>query len=263
MAKGKPSYEEVPLPMSLNKLSAYKSPPKYSFPHKWKPLITDKDQVGPGQYGAPSVDPTSKFKLISAPCSFSKGSRFEGDGVSSKRLRSVSYPAPGSYDPSNTKAVSLGGPQFSVGKSQRIFPKFYFKDANSTPGPIYQVTDKTRKLEMTLLPQASSFAGRHGWYYDIDIKKGSGKPGIGAYNPRLLNGQQQVSFGVSTRPPLYNIATKGLPGPGKYDIKSHAIDDGSYSFGKAPLSAFSGFILPGRCEGFTMAQPTTFAPDSN
>ena len=246
---------EIP---ALTRLSQIRSQPKYTIVGHHERKVDRRLSLGPGEYGMTNLDRTSKFRSISRPCSFSADARFADDRP--KKSKEPGYPAPGFYDLrqdySHIPYASL--PAHAIGKSQRIFPKFYFKDGAKSPGPVYEVRGKDRRMNSSLATTAPSVAGRHGWYYDVDIKQQEGKPGVGQYHPGKMDEGRAFGFGASNRPELYSVACKGFPGPGGYEIRPHVIDCPKYSFAKASLKNGSGFVRKEPTAGFMTAQPTQF-----
>jgi hypothetical protein len=250
-----PRNPEIPV---LTRLSHIKGSPKYTIVGHHVRKVDRSLSLGPGEYGVGNIDKTTKFRSISRPCSFSSDARFADDRP--KKSREPGYPSPGFYDIrqdfSHTPHASF--PSHAIERSQRIFPKFYFKDGEKSPGPVYEVRGKDRRLNPSLATNAPAVAGRHGWYYDVDIKQQEGKPGVGQYNPKEAEHGRAFGFGASHRPELYSQATKTFPGPGGYPIKPHVIDGPRYSFQKASLTDGSGFVRTEPTPSFMTAQPTQF-----
>ena len=241
---------------SITRLSPYRSSPRFSMAGALRPPRPGLT-LGPGEYPLCALEKTSKFSILSRPCSFGSAKRFAEDNVDAKRTP-TNEPGPGSYDSkldySHIPFHSASSATF--GSGDRMFPKKISRGA-MTPGPVYDVIGRDRRGEASLVTSGAAVAGRHGWYYDVDVKAHKDVPGPGSYKPKMSANDPTFVFGSSKRPELYPLHTKSLPGPGTYQTSDKPST--AYSFTKASLENGSSFArLDRRVPGSMTAQPSQF-----
>jgi len=201
-----------PNPPMLTRFSQYPSSPRYSVTGKRK--IRDRTDKTPAanKYDIRElVTRTSKFGALTRSCSFSQADRFPKG-----QYNSVTK-GPGQYD---TARSTLSKRDVGFGKSTR--PPINGVP-QKTPGPIYDVLDKNKRMEPTLSQTTCSVAGRHGWYYEN--REATKKPGVGTYEPSYSQIElplgQDCRIGASLRPGLETqLGVVSITDGPKYDIHS-------------------------------------------
>lgn len=244
----------------LTNLSSFKSSPKWTIRSQILRMPNSSSQsssMGPAAYNPVScIDKTSKFRKICPACSFGTSKRFSGFGSLSSEIGSA--PGPGQYSPpsdfSHAPYHTLSNITFGVGGRMPPAGRFQRCDA---PGPgAYDIRGKYRAGGSTFSDRGVHVNERHGWFYDEDVKATRDNPAPGSYNPRnsYEHLDRRITFGVGSRPPLDRKESRGIPSPGRYDLKS-SLSRRSFSFTHSVKRA------PVRQEhtvGAICAQPTQF-----
>jgi len=244
----------------LTNLSSYKSSPKWTISAQVPRSVTSVTNgvsVGPAAYNPIScIDKTSKFRKISPACSFGTSKRFYGFGSLASEIES--FPGPGQYSPppdfSRAPFHSICNISFGVG--ERAGPGGRLK-RNDAPGPgAYDIRGKYRAGGYTFSDRGVSVNERHGWFYDEDVKATRHNPAPGTYNPRTPdeNQDRRITFGIGYRPKLDRPASRGIPSPGRYELKS-TLGTRSFSFTHGVKKTQ---IRSEHTVGAICAQPTQF-----
>ena len=113
---------------------------------------------------------------------------------------------------------------------------------------------KTRRVNPGIpIPLEASLV--HG-IYDEDVKATKHNPAPGTYNPRTPdeNKDRRITFGIGYRPKLDRPASRGIPSPGRYELKS-TLGTRSFSFTHGVKKTR---IRTEHTVGAICAQPTQF-----
>jgi hypothetical protein len=245
----------------LTNLSTYKSGPKWTISHQCFKQFQSKSSsglLGPAAYNPLAcIDKTSKYKKLGPACSFGTSKRFNGFGSLSDGLGEV--PGPGRYSPppdfSGCPYRAITNITFGVGDR---FSKRMHDRPSTAPGPgQYEIRGKSREGGSTFCTRGRRIHHRHGWFYDDDVKARRDVPAPGTYNPRhpKEHSDRKFTFGVGGRIYLDRPESRGIPSPGRYDLKQ-CLSGRSFSFthsaGRNPRPRNESTV------GALCAQPTQF-----
>ena len=247
----------------LTNLSTFKSSPKWTITHqslKQLATVPGSGSLGPAAYNPIScIDKTSKYRKLGPACSFGTSKRFDSFGSLSTGGDPV--PGPGKYSPPSDYAGSpyrtVDSVSFGVGDR---FSKLGNGRPATAPGPgQYDVRGKFRKGGSTFSDRTVNINQRRGWYYDEDVKARRDVPAPGAYDPKHPNehSDRRFTFGVGNRVYSDRAESRGIPSPGRYDMKS-CLSGRSFSFTHSTNRAKRSSPPPEATVGALCAQPTQF-----
>lgn len=212
---------------SLLGLSHIRKSPNWSFSGK-PPPDADQGVPGPGTYGPPPADATSRF---------SKGPRFTF-GASAREVLAAKMPGPGAYTP--REAAPVRGPLFYARTEQGVAAKAPSAEGrqksgeDSLPGPgAHEVPTRFGEgPKFSCSPRT------------IQAEK-LGGPGPGAYDVAETLRGPRCHFGTPSKDAKErDIAAAAAPGPGAYTI-STLIGNGPKVSIKSRFQAGRAQVTPG------------------